>query len=73
MCETHCEVCDVCGKEFDDGEEVFECEEGLCPYNTGSLDPYAPLNFSNPKDSSEYVPEYIPEYDPLQEDDLEST
>jgi hypothetical protein len=55
-------ICDVCGKEFEDDCDIFECEEDLCPYNVGKLDPFAPLDFSQEKDSL-YVPEYIPEYD----------
>jgi hypothetical protein len=57
------DICDVCGKEFQEGEQVFDCEEGLCPFNTGSLDPYAPLNFDNIKEGSTYLPEYIPDPD----------
>lgn len=68
MCDNNCEVCDVCGKEFDEGEELFECEEELCPFNFGSVDPFAPLDFSKDYNTSQYVPEYIPEYDPLKED-----
>lgn len=60
-CENNCEICDVCGQEFDHEQDVFECEEELCPYTVGAIDPFAPLDFSREKDSL-YVPEYIPEY-----------
>ena len=68
-CNQQRETCDVCGKEYEESEDIFECDEGLCPFAVGSIDPYSPLNFSKDYNSSTYVPEYVPDPDD-QEDTL---
>jgi len=67
-CETlDNNICDVCGKEFQEEKDIFECDEGLCPYNAGSIDPYAPLDFTRDCSKSLYLPDYMPDLDDQEE------
>lgn len=56
-------VCDTCGREFQDEHETVDCDEVSCPFATSALDPYAPLDFNQDKQTI-----YIPEYHPMDED-----
>ena len=56
-------VCDTCGKEYQDEHEAVDCDEVSCPFAVPALDPYAPLDFSQDKQTV-----YVPEYHPVDED-----